>query len=165
MGRWHVDDPVVQQFADAWSRHDSGALRAAMTDDAVYEVVPQSRVIGPKQLEEQVSFMESLASDFTLRIVSSFGTNERCAVEWELAGTNDGPFHPFRLRPSGQRFKIRGAWIMALRDGAISSCRAYWDLAGLLSQIGVGPPGEVAWQLATWAEEREEPDEGATRSP
>jgi ketosteroid isomerase-like protein len=151
-----MDHPVVQQFADAWSRHDARALQALMTPDGRYEVVPQGRVFGPETLPEQVSFMESLSSDFAVKLVSSLVEGERCAVEFELWGINDGPFRPFRLEPSGRPFKVRGMWLLVLEDGLIALCRAYWDLAGLLSQIGLAPPGEIGWQLANWADEREE---------
>ncbi|GEM_PF-3896787 len=148
-----MDHPVVQQFAQAWSNHDGRALQALMADDALYEVVPQGRVFRPDALPEQVSFMESLASDFSVRLVSSLVEQDRCAVEFELSGTNDGPFAPFRLAPSGRPFTIRGMWLFAFAGDRIASCRAYWDFSGLLRQVGVAPPGEVGWQLDSWAEE------------
>jgi len=151
-----MDDPVIDGFVSGWDRHDGRAIAALMTADAVYEVVPQGRVFGPDKIEEQVGFMHSLSSDFSLRRVSAVHDGARHAVEWELTGTNDGPFEPFHLPPSGRRFTIRGAWFLRTAEGKVQHCRAYWDFASLLSQIGARPTGEMAWQLAVWAEEHPE---------
>jgi len=147
---------LVDDFVDAWNRHDAAALVAVMADDGIYEVVPQGRIIGPDKLEEQVASMHSLSSDFSIRLVSTLRDGNRFAVEWELNGTNDGSFEPFRLTASGSQFSIRGAWFFLIEEGKIKLCRAYWDFAGLLNQIGVRPPGQVAWHLGVWAEEASE---------
>jgi steroid delta-isomerase-like uncharacterized protein len=144
---------VVEAFRAAWDAHDGAALAALMAEDGIYEVVPQGRAFGAELIEQQMTFMQSLSSDFSIRYVSVVEEGGRLATEWEMEGTNDGPFEPFRLTPSGRRFTIRGAWFFTIEDDRVRSCRAYWDLAGLLNQIGVRPPGQVAWHLAAWAEE------------
>ncbi len=149
-----MEHPLVDAFVTAWNRHSADALRATLSKDATYEVVPQGRIFGPDKVEEQVAFMHSLSSDFSITAVSVLRDGDRYAVEWELSGTNDGPFGPLRLEPSGQSFKVRGTWIIEARGGKVVSCRAYWDFAGLLSQLGSGPGGQVSWQLASWSEER-----------
>jgi steroid delta-isomerase-like uncharacterized protein len=148
-----VGNRTIEEFVVAWSRHDAKSLANLMTSDAIYEVVPQRRIMGSDKLEEQVRFMESLSSDFTVALVSELHAGDRCAVEWELAGTNDGPFGPFNLPPSGRRIRIRGVWLIEMGGDRIKACRAYWDFAGLLRQIGVQQTAEVSWQLDGWADE------------
>jgi steroid delta-isomerase-like uncharacterized protein len=148
-----MEHPLVDAFVMAWDRHSADALRATLAKNATYEVVPQGRIFGPDKVEEQVSFMHSLSSDFSVTAVSVLRDGDRYAVEWELVGTNDGPFGPLHLEPSGRSFQVRGTWIIETKGGKIASCRAYWDFAGLLIQLGAEPGGQVSWQLAWWSEE------------
>jgi len=148
-----MEYPLIEAFVTAWDTHNAEALRATMSEDAIYEVVPQGRSFGPDKLDEQVDFMHSLSSDFSMRAVSVLRDDDRYAVEWELEGTNDGPFGPLHLEPSGRPFKVRGTWIVESKSGKIISCRAYWDFAGLLRQIDATSGGQIAWQMALWNEE------------
>jgi len=149
-----VANAVVDRFIDAWNRRDVTALVATMAPDAFYEVVPQGRLVRPETLRQQLAIVHSLSSDFSVESISVIGDEQRCAIEWELSGTHDGPFGPFRLRASGRHFTIRGVWVMEFDGELVRCCRSYWDLAGLLNQLGTAPGGEVAWQLANWEEER-----------
>jgi len=148
-----VEYPLVDAFVTAWDNHSADALRATMSEDAIYEVVPQGRSFGPDKLGEQVGFMQSLSSDFSMSIESVLRDGNRYAVEWALMGTNDGPFGPLHLEASGRSFRVRGAWIIETENSKITLCRAYWDFAGLLRQIDASHGGQVAWQMALWSEE------------
>jgi len=150
-----MEHPVVDAFVAAWDSHNADALRATLSEDAIYEVVPQGRSFGPDKVAEQVDFMHSLSSDFSMKAVSVLRDGDRYAVEWELTGVNDGPFGPLGLDPSGRTFNIRGTWIMEAENGKVRFCRAYWDFAGLLRQIGATPGGQVEWQMTAWNDELE----------
>ncbi len=86
-----MEHPLVEAFAMAWDRHSADAVRATLSKDATYEVVPQGRIFGRDKVEEQVAFMHGLSSGFSMSAVSVLRDGDRYAVEWELAGTNDGP--------------------------------------------------------------------------
>jgi steroid delta-isomerase-like uncharacterized protein len=150
-----VSHQVVDAFVSAWDNHNAESLRATLSEDAIYEVVPQGRSFGPDRVTEQVDFMHSLSSDFSMKAVSVLRDGDRYAVEWELTGTNDGPFGPLGLEPSGRTFNIRGTWIIDTENEKIRNCRAYWDFAGLLRQLGATPGGQVGWQMAVWSDELE----------
>lgn len=148
-----MEHRLIDAFVAAWDRHDAGAIRATLSEDAVYEVVPQGRSFGPDKVGEQVDFMVSLSSNFSMRALSVLRDGPRYAVEWEMTGTNDGPFGPLHLAPSGRNFQIRGTWIIGTEDEKITSCRAYWDFGGLLRQLGAAPGGQIDWQMASWGDE------------
>ena len=64
---------------------------------------------------------------------------DRYGVEWEVVGTNDGPIPLLGLPASGRTFTIRAGAFGQIEGGRIKRHREYWDVAGLLAQLGIPP--------------------------
>ena len=58
-------------------------------------------------------------------------------LEWTMSGTHkdDLPGMP----ATGKSFSVRGATALQLDDGRISRNSDYWDMATLLTQLGLMP--------------------------
>jgi steroid delta-isomerase-like uncharacterized protein len=111
-----------------------------MADDAVYEDVALGRVLhGPSEIASFVEEATKSSSDFRFEEVSLFTAGNDYANEWVMLGTND------RARPgapaTGRSFRVRGASIGRLdASGRIIENRDYYNLAELLTQLGLLPP-------------------------
>jgi steroid delta-isomerase-like uncharacterized protein len=87
------------------------------------------------------SFVEEAtrsSSDFRFEEVSLFTAGNEYANEWVMLGTND------RARPgapaTGRSVRVRGASIGRLdASGRIVENRDYYNLAELLTQLGISP--------------------------
>ena len=132
-----ADRAFLDSYLAAWNAHDSAAVATHMADDAIYEDVALGRVLhGPSEVASFVAEATRSSSDFRFEVVSLFRAGSDYANEWVMVGTND------REQPgvpaTGRSFRVRGASIGKLdRNGRIVENRDYYNLAELLTQLGV----------------------------
>ena len=126
-------------YLDAWNAHDAAAVARHMADDAVYEDVALVRVLhGPSEIASFVEEATRSSSDFRFEVVSLFAAGTDYANEWVMVGTNDR--EAGGVPPTGRTFRVRGASIGKLAaNGLIAENRDYYNLAELLTQLGISP--------------------------
>ena len=131
----------LDRYLDAWNAHDPAAVARHMADGAIYEDVALGRVLrGPSEIAKFVEEATRSSSDFRFEVVSVLTAGSNYANEWVMLGTND------RALPSvpatGRSFRVRGASVGRLdSSGLIVENRDYYNLAELLTQLGVPPTG------------------------
>lgn len=105
------------------------------TDDCVYEDVALAAVNhGSDELVAFANAAFSAFPDFAIHVTSQFGDAEWAGAEWTMTGTHHGDLGD--LPATGRSFDVRGATVFQYRDGKISRCTDYWDMADLLRQLG-----------------------------
>jgi predicted ester cyclase len=85
-----------------------------------------------------------------LRIIVAPESNDRrmwtsegiYVAETRFTGAHVGPF--LGLAPTGRRIEFRFAVFVPFRDGLMAGERFYYDLDGLLRQLGAGRPAITA---------------------
>jgi steroid delta-isomerase-like uncharacterized protein len=134
-----VNRTFFDAYLDAWNAHDSAAVARHMTDDAIYEDVALGRVLhGPSEIGSFVEEATRSSSDFRFEVVSLFTAGTDYANEWVMVGTNDREVGG--VPPTGRSFRVRGASIGKLdASGRIAENRDYYNLAELLTQLGILP--------------------------
>jgi steroid delta-isomerase-like uncharacterized protein len=111
-------------------------LLAFMADDVVYEDVPSATVFEGRQgILAMCSQGYQFSSDLMFEIVSRQTDGRWFAFESFGKGTNTGASGP--LPATGRSFELRVVSVGELREGLVRSHRDYWDMAGLLVQLGV----------------------------
>ena len=134
------DQTFFDTYLAAWNAHDSAAVARHMADDAVYEDVALGRVLhGPSEIAAFVEEATRSSSDFRFENVSLFTAANDYANEWIMLGTNDRAVGG--VPATGRSFRVRGASVGRLdTNGRIIENRDYYNLADLLTQLGVMPP-------------------------
>jgi steroid delta-isomerase-like uncharacterized protein len=133
-----VAERVLEEWAAAWSSHDTERLLALFTDDCTYEDVTFGVVThGKKELRAFADGAFSAAPDILFELTSRFVNASFAGMEWSMSGTHKGAFPG--LPPTGKRFSVRGATIIDLRAGKIRRNADYWDSATLMRQVGLLP--------------------------
>ena len=134
-----ADRPFLDSYLAAWNAHDSAAVARHMADDAIYEDVALGRVLhGPSEVASFVEEATRSSSDFRFEVVSLFTSGTDYANEWVMVGTNDREVRG--VPPTGRSFRVRGASIGKLdASGRIAENRDYYNLAELLTQLGISP--------------------------
>ena len=129
-----------EEYLAAWNAHDPAAVARYMADDAIYEDVALSRVLhGPSEIAAFVEEATRLSSDFRFYEVSLFTAGSNYANEWIMTGTNDREVQG--VPATGRSFRVRGASVGKLdASGLIVENRDYYNLAELLTQLGILPP-------------------------
>ena len=139
----------LDRYIDAWLAHpaagapDGGRaldrLLAFMSPDVRYEDVPSSVVFeGHDGVATMCAGAFQMSSDLTFRVTSAQIDGRNFAFENVSTGTNTGAVGP--IPATGRPLTIRGVAVGVVSgDGLVEHHRDYWDMAGLLAQLGVLP--------------------------
>lgn len=133
-----MKDTWLQDYLTAWNSREGKLVGEWMADDATYDDVPMGEMHqGREAIVALVDGMKDLSTDYHFNLVNGFSTETSYVVEWEWFGTHDGD--GAGVPATGKPFRIRGVSVGSLRDEKIVFNRDYWNMADLLTQIGVLP--------------------------
>jgi predicted ester cyclase len=96
---------------------------------------------GRLALDKMWTGLFNMFPDYQIRRVRSFGQDDWVCLEVEESGTMKGPIHagPGEIQPTGKSFKIPSSIICRVEEGRIGEVRIYFDVLGLMGQLGLGP--------------------------
>jgi steroid delta-isomerase-like uncharacterized protein len=134
-------DTVIRTQFEAFNRHDSSAFAACYADDArVADPQLSEPLEGAKAITKDVGDWFGSFPDIEARLTRTVFDGNTYAAEWSMRGTHKGPL----LTPEGQvpatGKPIRLVVVTIGRignDGRIVEERRSYDLAGVLSQLGL----------------------------
>lgn len=143
---------VFQDYADAWNRHDAGAIVAAFAEGGTY-TDPTTR--GPLTGAAIGAFAESLWAafpDLSFETLSSIESgDDLLSAEWLMTGTNTGSMNG--LSPTGKTISLQGADFVRLEGGKIRSVQGYFDPGVVPRSLGldiiVQPPALGPFEFGT----------------
>ena len=142
-----MSTPWLDRYIEAWLHHPQAGgeggeealtrLLAFMSEDIRYEDVPTAAVFfGHDGIRQMSAGALLMAADMSFEIGQRVAGNSSYAFETVCRGTNTGAIGP--LPGKGSPFAFRGVSIGDVSEaGRVASQRDYWDLAGLLGQLGV----------------------------
>ena len=115
-----VSVEMLDAFAEAWNRHDIGALMAFMTDDCVFESSAGPEVsgtawIGRDAVEAGFSQVWETYPDARWDSPSHFVSGDRGVSEWTFSGTAH----------DGRRVEVNGCDLFTFRGGKIAVKNSY----------------------------------------
>lgn len=128
------DAAIAEKLIAAWNSHSPDRMVPVFTDDIFYEDVAFGEVShGSAELRKfAVSEFEGVP-DLELKLVRANVHGGHGTVEWIFSGTDKDVFK------TGKRFSVRGVSVIEVRDGKISRCLDFYDVAGIMRQVGVLP--------------------------
>lgn len=133
-GEWY------DRYLDAWNSRDGVQVAAFMADNVTYEDLALG--VSHQGRDAVVDFVKETAafsSDYAFSPVSAQQDGSSYCLEWEMAGTNDGP--AAGLPATNKPYRIRGVSVGILdEEGLITRNRDYWNMADYLTQVGILPP-------------------------
>jgi steroid delta-isomerase-like uncharacterized protein len=129
---------VLNDWATAWSSHDTEKVLSLFTDDCVYEDVTFGAINhGKKELRAFADGVFAGVPDFKVELTARFVAGPQAGMEWVMSGTHKGDFPG--MPATGKRFSIRGVTILELQAGKIRRNSDYWDAANVMRQVGLLP--------------------------
>jgi steroid delta-isomerase-like uncharacterized protein len=128
----------IADYVEAYNSHDTEAAIRFMTEDAVYEDVGGGAILrGRQAILRYYTDSYRYSTDCRSVILSQQQSGNQFAFEWEMEGTNDGEFGS--LPATNKRFNLRGATVGEHVDGKFTIKRDYYNLADMLTQLGILP--------------------------
>ncbi|WP_435134771.1 ester cyclase [Actinacidiphila sp. bgisy144] len=131
----------LADYVEAVNKHAPADVVAMMSEDVVVvDTAFGGSYTGRAAVEQLLSGMDAgLSSDYRFTVRKYLVSGSSYAFEWDLSGTNDRANPAMGLPGTGQAFTVPGLTIGERRDGLISENRDYWNVAALLTQLGVVP--------------------------
>ena len=113
-------EQLLEEFADAFNRHDLDALMAMMTSDCVFEAsagndVDGQRHVGQDAVRAAFAAVFEQYPDAHWGGARHFVHGDRGVSEWTFTGT----------RADGTRVEVHGCDLLTSRDGKIALKNAY----------------------------------------
>ena len=129
---------VLDDWAAAWSSHDTEKVLSLFTDDCMLEDVTFGVVNrGKKELRAFADGVFAGIPDFKIELTARFSTDASAGMEWVMSGTHKGDFPG--MAATGKRFSVRGVTILELQGEKIRRDSDYWDAASVMRQVGLLP--------------------------
>jgi steroid delta-isomerase-like uncharacterized protein len=134
---------VARRGVEAFNAGDWGALSADLTNSSVYdEPATGRRLTGISGIMEANKGWKSAFPDAKGTITSSIASGNTAVLEITWQGTHSGNLlTPTGSIPAtGRRVTIRAVQVVEVENGKAKANRHYFDLAGMMAQLGVGAP-------------------------
>jgi predicted ester cyclase len=134
-------DTVVKRQTEAWNEHDGARVARGYTEDAiVLDPAYTEPLMGREAIGKDASDFFIAFPDIIFRARKVLANGETAVIEGTARGTHAGPLLlPAGLIPATSRPVEFNFVIISDLDevGGISRERRYYDLAALLSQLGL----------------------------
>ena len=110
---------VIEQFNDAFNRHDVDAVMTLMTDDVIFENTSPfpdgKRLTGQSNVRAFWASLFASTPDAHFAAEDLFAVDDRCTVRWRYSFTSS----------DGTPGHVRGVDVFKVRDGKVSEKFAY----------------------------------------
>ena len=138
---------VAREQVEAFNAGDWERLRATIADDSVYdELATQRHVEGQDAIIDANRGWKEAFPDAKGRIERAAAEDGTVTLEITWEGTQSGPLHmpTGDLAPSNRHVVVKAVEVIDVEDDKIRSMHHYFDLMGMLQQMGAMPAGAPA---------------------
>jgi steroid delta-isomerase-like uncharacterized protein len=133
---------LARENVEAFSAGDWRRFSAPLAPDAVYnELATGRRIQGPDQIVQVTRAWKEAFPDAKGRVTNAIASGNTVAQEITWEGTQNGPLQgPSGTIPaSGRRAVVPAVQVLTFEGDKIKENRHYFDMMGMLQQLGVAP--------------------------
>lgn len=132
---------VERAWVDCVNNRSKEAFLELHAESVVVHDPTLGSLKGRPALEKMWTGLFTMFPDYKINAVRSFGQDDWVCLEVEVTGTMKGPIRAGSrmVQPTGKSFKIPGSIICRIDQGQIGEVRIYYDVLGLMAQLGLGP--------------------------
>lgn len=134
-------EDVIRSQLEAFNRHDTAAFADCYAANAVVADPQQQEPLqGTAVISRDIGDWFGAFPDIEARITCTVIDDTAYAAEWSMSGTHKGPLvmPDGHVPATGRKLQIAVATVGRLdAEGRIVEERRYYDLAGIMSQLGL----------------------------
>ena len=136
----------LREYADAvWNDGDIDVAGTFFAEDAVVHNEPQQNDYeGLDAFKEWVREVRTTFPDFEVETTSVIVGDGRVASEWVASGTHEGEMAELDIPPTNNRVTWKGVTVYELDGDEVTEAWWYYDMAGILTQLGAIPESPSA---------------------
>ena len=137
-------DDFLERWEAAWDSHEADRVLELMTDDIVYDDSAWPETMrGHADVRVFLEYAWRGMPDTHFEFVEGpylVPGENKAAFYWRGTGTHTGAIDPPGLAATGKSVEFYGADFHEYRDGKVARLRIVFDMADLMTQLGVLPP-------------------------
>ena len=134
---------LAQSFFQDWKDHALGRNDHLLADGyTVY--APGSS--GPQNREQARAYNQGFLDAFPdsrFEVTLTIAHGDYVVTHWTISGTHSGPLRTpsgNAIPPTGKKATVTGSTTVEIKNGKAARAWTFWDMAGLLIQLGLMPP-------------------------
>ena len=131
---------LVENAEAVWNDGDLDAADAFFVDDVVVHDVPHQRDYeGLDEFKAWVTEVRTAFPDFETEATSIIVGDGSVVSQWTATGTHEGEMADLDIEPTGETITWEGVTVYTVDDEEVTEAWWYYDLAGMMVQLGVIP--------------------------
>jgi steroid delta-isomerase-like uncharacterized protein len=128
---------IVREHMESENVHDFDTTIGTFSHPR-YEIVPTGEVYdGEEEVRRYFADTRAAFPDQRNELIALYHAEEAVIVEFWLRGTHQGPLRG--IPATGKEFECRTLAIFLFDEDRIACERVYFDLLGILGQLGLAP--------------------------
>jgi steroid delta-isomerase-like uncharacterized protein len=134
---------AANSLLEAWNSGDLRPALAYQAEDFKQEA-PGSPA--PMNREQNLAYNQNFLTAFPgtkFKVLLTVVQGDYVVTNWTISGKHTGPLHSpsgTAIPPTGKMVTVNGSTTAQLRNGKIAYAWTFFDMAGLLGQLGLIPP-------------------------
>lgn len=130
--------PFAQTIVDAWNtKMDEKIIQLYSADYEGEDITGGKKRSGTEGVKEWLNRVLHAFPNIHYTLIDYVESGDRLVLHWLAEGNHHGSF--LKIPASGKQVRINGISILKIENGKISEGKLFWDLAGVLRQIGLLP--------------------------
>lgn len=143
--RERVEELQTNYTEEVWNDGAVDRVDSYFAADAVVHNVPQGEVYdGTEEIKGWVTEVREGFPDLRVEIDETIVDGDRVVSRWTATGTNDGELTAVDVGPTHERVEWSGVTVYTVDGDEITEGRWYYDMLGILAQVGAIPEGMTA---------------------
>lgn len=141
-----MGEELIEMYVAALNDRNAAALRGMLCNDIELTAPGGVSLQGPEQVMAFVSGWLQAFPDVHYELTQHVFTEEKAAFDAVMTGTHLGTLHTpgGDIPATGKSVRVPFAGVMTLKSGQFHHKRLYFDLLGLLTELGVlGGAGQL----------------------
>lgn len=127
---------AIQDYFDAWNRHDAAGIVACFTSGGTYSDSTAGQNLQGQAILEYANGLWAAFPDLHFEVGRVAVTAEGIlAAEWRMLGVNTGSFRG--LPPTGRAVDLPGVDVIELDGDKLASVTGYFDSGAIPAQLGL----------------------------
>ena len=123
---------------ELWNKGNLDFAEECFTSDYVYhDPASPEEIRGPEGFKQNVAAVRAAFPDFHMQIVDQVAEGDRVVTRYVTTGTQEGELTG--IPPTGKRVEVAGMGIDYFSGGKIAESWEYYDVMGIMQQLGVIP--------------------------
>jgi len=140
---------IARSFYDAFNSRDFDRAAAFVAPECAWLNVPTGETWrGPGGLRQDMQGWATAFPDSKVEVTNLISAGDWVVVEFKGRGTHKGPLMgpTGQIPPTGRWLDLSFCDLIQFRNGKVVGGRSYFDVAGMLQQLGLMPAARQAGQ-------------------